>query len=203
MFIAASSSFTRYRIIEPVPDTLWPEITDRLKRNAIRDIDESLDERSFGWVCFDNMLDTQWKTAPPEKGGYLAFSLRLDTRRVPAAVFKKHFQIAMERAVQQLKQEGRKGLSRDHKRELKDTVMSKLMARTLPIPAVFNVAWNIASGVIWFDSTRSKVCELFTEHFTLSFDLHLEPLTPFFVALSHVGESRLAQLEALEAARFA
>jgi DNA recombination-dependent growth factor C len=203
MFIAASSSFTRYRIIEPVPDTLWPEITDRLRRNAIRDIDESLDERSFGWVCFDNMLDTQWTTAPPEKAGYLAFSLRLDTRRVPAAVFKKHFQIAMERAVQQLKQEGRKGLSRDHKRELKDTVMSKLMSRTLPIPAVFNVVWNIADGVIWFDSTRSKVCELFTEHFTLSFDLHLEPLTPFFMALSHVGESRLAQLEALEPARFA
>ena len=203
MFIAASCSFTRYRIIEPIPDQLWGEIPDRLKRFSMRDIDETPDERSFGWVSFENMLDIEWKSAPPEKGAYLAFSLRLDTRRVPAAVFKKHLQIATERALEQAKQEGRKAISRDHKREIRDMVMSRLMSRTLPLPAVFNVVWNIETGVIWFDSTRSKVCEIFVEHFTQSFDLHLEPLTPYFMALSHVGESRAAQLEALESANFA
>ncbi len=202
-FLAGSNSFTRYRIVSEVPDTLWHQIPDLLKRKAIQDIDGSADERSWGWVCFDDWLDTEWLTAPPEKGSYLAFSLRLDTRRVPPAVFKKHFQIAVRTAERKAKEEGRKGISRDQRKEIKDTVTLKLRARCLPVPAEFNVIWNREDNVIWFDSTSAKVCEMFMELFTETFDLHLEPLTPYFLALSLLGPQAQAKLDAVEAARFA
>ena len=80
-FISGSTSFTRYRIVEDVPDELWPKIPELLKKFAIKEIDQTADERSWGWVCFDDWLDTALRTAPPEKGAYLTFSLRLDTRR--------------------------------------------------------------------------------------------------------------------------
>jgi len=202
-FISGSTSFTRYRIVEEVPAELWQKIPDLLRKFAIQDIDGNADERSFGWTCFDDWLDTEWRTAPPEKGAYLTFSLRLDTRRVPAAVFKKHFQLALREAEREAREQGRKGVSRDQKREIKDQVMLRLRARTLPIPAEFNVIWNTETGIIWLDSTREKVCEMFMEHFTETFDLHLEPLTPYFLALHLAGQDAHDRIDAIEASRFA
>lgn len=202
-FISGSTSFTRYRIVEDVPDELWSRVPELLKKFAIKDIDQTADERSWGWVCFDDWLDTQWNTAPPEKGAYITFSLRLDTRRVPSAVFKKHFQLALQEAEREAREQGRKGVSRDQKREIKDQVMLRLRARSLPIPAEFNVIWNTESGELWFDSTRDKVCEMFMEHFTETFELHLEPLTPYFLALQTAGPEAQARIEALEPSRFA
>ena len=95
-FMSASVGLTRYRIVEEdIPSSLWHEVEDRLKRNSFRDIDASAEERSFGWVSFDNMLDPDFILCPPEKGPYLTFTLRLDTRRVPPAVMKKHFAVAV------------------------------------------------------------------------------------------------------------
>ena len=201
-FISSSASFTRFRIIEPVPDSLWPEIPSRLHKYGFKDIDHNADERSFGWVCFDDMLDPEWKTAPPEKGGYLAFALRLDTRRIAPAVFKKHFRLAREKAEQEIREQGRKYLSRDRKKEISEQVRLKLMARSLPIPAVFDVAWNIQRNTIYLGSTRSKVQEMFVQEFIRAFDLHLEPMTPYTMALNILGPSYQTQLDDVEAACF-
>ncbi|GAU07964.1 recombination-associated protein RdgC [Desulfoplanes formicivorans] len=196
--LAASTSLTRYRIVEEVPKELWAEVNERLRTFAFRDIDETADERSFGWVCFDNMLDEQWKTAPPEKGAYLAFSLRIDTRRIPAAVLKKHVQLAMEHQLELMKAQGKKFLTRDQKTEIKEQVKLKLRARTLPIPAYFNVVWDTDKQLVYLGNTTDKVKELFEELFTKTFGLNLEPQTPFFQALGAMGLHRLEELENLE-----
>lgn len=202
-FLSASSTFTRYRLIEEVPESLWSEIPDRLRRNAFQDIDDTADERAFGWVCFDDMLDNQWTVAPPEKGQYMTFGLRLDTRRVSAAVVKKHFQIALNSELARIREQGKKFVSRDRKKELKEQVMLRLRARSLPVPAQFDVVWNIQDNVIYLASTQSKLRSLFEDLFTLSFDLHLEPLTPYYKAIELLGEDRAKALDDIEAERFA
>ena len=202
-FLNASSSFTRFRIADPVPATLWPTLPDKLKQFCFRDIDNTSDERSWGWVCFDDMLDTAWRTAPPEKGGYIAFSLRQDTRRIPAAVLKKHLALALREEEARNKEQGKKFVSRERKKELREQVRIKLMARFLPIPAEFNVLWAIDTGVIYFASTQSKMIDLFSDYFTLTFDLHLEPLTPYALAASMLDEAAMTRLDALEPTRFA
>ena len=80
-FLGSSCSFTRFRVIDPVPDELWAEIPQLLKKGAILDIDETTDSQADGWVSFDDYLDTTWQAGPPQKGAYMAFSLRLDIRR--------------------------------------------------------------------------------------------------------------------------
>ena len=92
--LSASCSFTRFKITEPVPKELWMEIPAKLRQFAFQDIDDIAEERGWGWTSFEDMLDMQWRSAPPEKGAYLAFALRLDTRRIPPAVLKKYVTIA-------------------------------------------------------------------------------------------------------------
>lgn len=202
--MAASVGLTRYRIVEEdIPSTLWHEIEDRLKRNAFRDIDASAEERSFGWVSFDNMLDPDFALCPPEKGPYLTFTLRLDTRRIPPAVLKKHVTMALNQAMQAMREQGKKFLTKDQKTEIRDQVVLRLRARTLPIPACFDVVWDTTRQQVWIASTQPKLTDLFEELFTHTFGLHLEPLTPYFQALNILGATRQAELDDLEPTLFA
>lgn len=203
-FMSASAGMTRYRIVEEdIPSSLWHEVEDRLKRNAFRDIDGSAEERSFGWVSFDNMLDPEFALCPPEKGPYLTFTLRLDTRRIPPAVLKKHVAVAMNQAMQAMREQGKKFLTKEQKAEIRDQVELRLRARTLPIPACFDVIWDTNRQRVYIASTQSKLTELFEELFTHTFGLHLEPLTPYFLALDTLGAGRRAELDEFEPTVFA
>jgi len=203
-FLSASVGMTRYRIVEEdIPSSLWHEIEDRLKRNAFRDIDGSAEERSFGWVSFDNMLDPEFALCPPEMGPYLTFTLRLDTRRIPPAVLKKHVAVAMNQTMQAMREQGKKFLAKEQKAEIRDQVELRLRARTLPIPACFDVIWDTNRQRVYIASTQSKLTELFEELFTHTFGLHLEPLTPYFLALETLGDGRRAELDEFEPTVFA
>ena len=202
-FLNASTSFTRFRILDPVPSALWPTIPDKLRQFSFRDIDDTSDERAWGWVCFDDMLDSQWRTAPPEKGEFLAFSLRLDTRRIPAAVIKKYTALSLRDEEERNKQQGKKFISRERKKELKEQVKLRRLSRFLPNPAESKVGWATTSNMVYFASTQSKMCDLFMEYFTLTFDLHLEAMTPYQLAASMLDENAMSRLDIIEATQFA
>ena len=93
--LSASCSFTRFKITEPVPKELWMEIPAKTPAIRLSGYRRHREERGWGWTSFEDMLDMQWRSAPPEKGAYLAFALRLDTRRIPPAVLKKYVTIAL------------------------------------------------------------------------------------------------------------
>ncbi|MGL1862050.1 MAG: recombination-associated protein RdgC [Pseudodesulfovibrio sp.] len=196
--ISASLGLTRYRIIEDVPKETLLEVPEKLKKFCFIDIDGNADERSFGWTNMDDMLDMNWTQSPPEKAEYYAFSLRLDTRRISPAVLKKHSTIAFNKELEHNKEQGKNFISRDRKRELKEQVMLRLRARTFPIPAVFDIVWNPTANRIYLATTNAKVCALFEDHFALTFDLNLEPLTPFFMSMDILGEEAAPRLENLE-----
>lgn len=187
-FLASTCSFTRFRVIDPVPDGLWAEIPQMLKNGAILDIDETTDSQADGWVSFDDYLDTAWQAGPPQKGAYIAFSLRVDTRRIPAGVVRKHLVLALKREKAENEKNGRKFISRERRKELKEQVQMALRKRFLPVPGEFNVIWNTANNEIWFASTQEKMIELFAQRFLDTFKLHIEQLTPPDLALSILGK---------------
>ncbi|MDQ7831705.1 MAG: hypothetical protein RDU30_08230 [Desulfovibrionaceae bacterium] len=201
--LSASGSFTRYKIAGDVPDAVLRDPVDILKHHAFQDIDATADERSFGWVSFEDMLDNRFASAPPQKAHYLLFALRLDTRRISPAVFKKHLRVALDAERQAGKEDGRNFLTKDRKTEIAEQVRLRLMARSLPIPAVFDVVWNTDTHDVYLNSTNSKVQELFEDMFTLTFELHLERMTPAFLAARILGEVRTKELEDIEPSPFA
>ena len=188
-FLASSCSFTRFRIIDPVPDGLWAEIPQLLKNGAIPDIDETTDSQTDGWVSFDDYLDTTWQAGPPQKGAYMAFSLRVDIRRIPAGVVRKRLDLALKRDKAENEKNGKKFISRERRKELKEQVQLSLRRRFLPVPGEFNVIWNTANNEIWFASTQTKMLELFVQRFLATFELHIEQLTPPALALSMLGDA--------------
>ena len=188
-FLNSSCSFTRFRVIDPVPDGLWAEIPQLLKKGAILDIDETTDSQADGWVSFDDYLDTTWQAGPPQKGSYMAFSLRLDIRRIPAGVVRKYLDLALKREKAENEKNGKKFISRERRKELKEQVQLSLRRRFLPVPGEFNVIWNTANNEIWFASTQEKMIELFAQRFLDTFKLHIEQLTPPYLALSMLGDA--------------
>lgn len=199
-FLNTSVSFTRFRILDPVPDSTIANALESLKRRAFRDIDDLPEIRSFGWVSFDDPLDLDFAAGPPQKGAYLAFSLRLDTRRVSPAVIKKHLAKALKSEKEKFPE--KKYVSRERKKELKESVTSRLLNQAQPIPADFNVIWNTADNAVWFASVNAKMIDLFMELFRDTFNLVLEPVTPFVMAETIVGESESDRLATLERASF-
>ena len=192
---SASISFTRFRVIDPIPSELLTQIPEKLRQFAFRDIDDLPEMQAYGWVCFEDMLDSEWRTAPPHKGAYLLFSLRLDTRRIPAAVIKKHLTLALKAEKEKMQEQGKKFISRERKKELKEQVLLRLRQRFLPIPAEFNVIWATDRNEVWFASTQGKMIDLFMEAFLNSFELHLEQITPYSLAETMLDEAAMSRLD--------
>lgn len=188
-FIASSCSFTRFRVIDPVPDGLWAEIPQLLKNGAFLDIDDTTEDQADGWVSFDDYLDTTWQAGPPQIGAYIAFSLRVDTRRIPAGVVRKHLVLALKREKAENEKNGKKFISRERRKELKELVQLSLRRRFLPVPGEFNVIWNTENNEIWFASTQEKMIELFAQRFLDTFKLHIEQQIPRYLALSMLGKA--------------
>jgi DNA recombination-dependent growth factor C len=196
--LSASLGLTRYRIIEEVPDSILQEVPEKLSQSSFIDIDDTAEERSFGWTNIDDFLDVNWVQSPPEKAEFFAFSMRLETRRVQPAVLKKHYQIALNAELARNKEQGKNFVSRDRKRELKEQVTLRLRARSLPVPAVFDVVWTPSVNRVYLDTTNAKARALFEDLFTATFDLHLEQMGPFFMAMEELGEDSVEKLENLD-----
>ncbi|PWL57560.1 MAG: hypothetical protein DBY37_13045 [Desulfovibrionaceae bacterium] len=201
-FLKSSTSFTRFRIVDEIPADLWAAVPEKLRQFAFQDIDEIPEERSFGWVNFDDMLDTAWRLSPPEKAEYLVFSLRVDTRRIPPAVLRKHTRIALQEEEQRIREFGKKFVARERKKEIAEQVKLRLRGRFLPIPSEFQVVWNTQTAKIYLASTQGKLIELFQDLFTRTFDLHIEQMLPYGLALSLLGEDVSTRLDEVEATRF-
>ena len=67
-FLNSACSFTRFRIVDEISKDFWTSIPDRLKKFSFHDIDKVPELRSFGWVAFDDMYDSEWVSASPYKG---------------------------------------------------------------------------------------------------------------------------------------
>ena len=202
-FLNASSSFTRFSIVDPVPEQLWADIPDLLKKGALLDIDELPEMEAKGWTCFDDYLDTQWVTASPHKGEYLAFTLRIDTRRIPAGVIRKHVTLALKKEKLANLAQGKTYISKERKKENKEQVTLRLRQRFLPVPAEINVVWSIRKNEVWLASVQNKVIELFMQLFLDTFQLHLQQLTPSALAIQLMGEGQVETIDRIEATVFA
>ncbi len=199
---SASISFTRFRVIDPIPSELLTQIPEKLRQFAFRDIDDLPEMQAYGWVCFEDMLDTEWRTAPPQKGNYFTFSLRLDTRRIPPAIIKKQLSLALKAEKEKIQAQGKKFISRERKKDLKEQVLLRLRQRFLPVPAEFHVVWEPDRNDVWFASTQGKMIDLFMELFITSFGLHLEQIEPYSLAEGLLDDVEMGKLDRCEATQF-
>jgi DNA recombination-dependent growth factor C len=174
-----SASFVRFNVEGDPPADFWEFAAERISKYAFRDIDDNYDERSIGWVSCLDMFDSEFTHASYAAADYLILSLRIDERKVPAAALKK-FTLKEEGRIKKERQIPR--LSRDHRQEIKENMRLVLLKKAIPIPAVYDMAWNLSNNTVLFFSTSQKAIGSLEEFFKESFDLHLMMQIPYIAA---------------------
>ena len=195
-FLKPSTSFTRFRVLDDITPELHENIEEILRKFAARDIDDTADEREYGWTSFDDMLDTGISETSPRKAEFFVFALRIDTRRIAPAVIKKHVTIALRQEEEKLAEFGKKYISKDRKKEIIEQVKLRLRARTL------EVIWDHANKTIYFASTQRKIIDLFSEYFVRSFNVAIEQMLPYTLAQKILGAGCEEELDSLEPTTF-
>ena len=177
--LARAGGFVRYAVEGELPENFWDFAAPRITANAFRDIDETFDEQSVGWVSLAGMFDSDFSQAPYAVGDYLALSMRVDERKIPARILKK-FCLKEEERLKKMHQVPK--LSRAQRLDIKDNMHLMLLKKALPAPAVYDLCWNLATGTILFFSANQKAQELFEELFRRTFELGVMLQPPFLVA---------------------
>ncbi len=193
-FLKGSASFVRFSVDGTLPESSLDFIAKRVMAFSFKDIDETYDEYSIGWVSILNMFDTQFAFASYIAGDYITLTLRIDERKVSPAILNKFVQKEEER-VRLERQVPR--LSRSVKVQIKERIRTELMRKSIPIPATFELCWNLSNATLLFFSTNKKIHSVFEDFFKESFGLIIRQQIPYVTAEYLVGEDHLSRLESL------
>lgn len=175
-FIKGTASFVRFAVEGELPENIWDFIADRVVTFAFRDIDDTYEEDSLGWVSVLNMFDTEFDYASYAAGNFVTLSMRLDERKVSSVIVKKYVQKEEERIK---KEKDLRKISRSMRVEIKERIQNELMRKALPMPAVFDLCWNLENSTLLFFSTNKKAQALLEDLFKESFGLSLIQQIPY------------------------
>ncbi|MGX9726959.1 MAG: recombination-associated protein RdgC [Candidatus Electronema sp. VV] len=195
--LAGSASFTRFTVEGELPGNAWDFIAEQVAKHSFKDIDDTLDELSIGWVSVGDMFDSRFAYGSYAAGDYVTLAMRVDERKVSGAVLKK-FAAKEEARIKEEKDLRR--LSRTVRLEIKERIKAELMRKSPPVPAVYDFCWNVPKGTVLFFSNGRKPLALLEELFKETFGLSLVMQVPWTSALQLLDEQAAAKLETLQPA---
>lgn len=190
--LKGSASFVRFSVEGELPENLLDFVADRVVSFAFRDIDDTYDEYSIGWVSILNMFDSEFKYASYAAGDYITLTLRIDERKVSSAILKKVVQKEEERV--RLEKELKK-LPRSMKVEIKDRIRTELMRKAVPIPTIYELCWSLSDSTLIFFSTNKKAQALLEDYFKETFGLLIKQQIPYITAEHLLDEDQVAVLD--------
>jgi len=177
--LSNSASITRYKVQGEISEPVIATIAKALDEHSIKDIDNEDTEKISGWTSFENPYRPNFEHSSFNIGTYLVFSLRIDQKKVPGRIIKKHFFLEMNR---KLAESGRDYLSKNEKKDIKEHVISVLTARMPATPNVYDIIWHYEEGMLWFFSTLKSANEELETLFNTAFNLKLINLFPYTMA---------------------
>jgi len=193
--LSSSTSFVRYTVEGDLPENFWSFVAERLINFSFRDIDDTFDEYSIGWVSIYNMFDSSFSDDSYKVADNIVLALRVDERKISPAVLKKFCCKEEER----LKKERLiPKLNRAQRLEIKENMRLMLTKKAVPTPAIYDLCWNLAEGTLLFFSTNQKAHALLEDFFKETFNLRLSLQIPYLTAAHLLGpeeQEALAQLK--------
>lgn len=193
-FLKGSASFVRFSVVGELPENSLDFIAQRVIAFSFKDIDDTYDEYSIGWVSVLNMFDSQFAYASYVAGDYITLTLRIDERKVSPAILKKIVQKEEERVrhEQQVPK-----LSRSMKVQIKERVRTDLMRKAIPLPSTYELCWSLSDATLLFFSTNKKAHAILEDFFKESFGLLIRQQIPYTTAEHLLDEDLLEKLERL------
>ncbi|MCF8069396.1 MAG: recombination-associated protein RdgC [Desulfobacterales bacterium] len=177
--LSSSVSITRYRVDGIFEKNVMEAVTNGLKKNAIRDIDSSITEKTAGWTAFENPYIPDFNKSSFSIDTYFVFSLRIDKKNIPVKVVKKFYTAEV---VKKLKDNEKNNLSRNEKKMIKERVVSRLSLKIPATPNIYDIIWDYENKKIIFFSNLKAANEELESLFFKSFQLKLIRLFPYTMA---------------------
>ncbi len=195
-FISGSASFVRFSVDGDLPENVWDFIAERVAAFSFQDIDETYDEFSIGWVSVINMFDADFAYASYANGDYVTLTLRTDERKVSPAILKK-FCAKEEERIKKERQIPKIGKAM--KTEIKERMHTELMRKAVPVPAVYDLCWNLAESTLLFFSTNKKAQAQLEDFFKETFGLTIMQQIPYLTAEHIIDEEESMRLATIGA----
>jgi len=199
--LSSSISITQYRVEGSIESSFMETVTDALKNNTIREIDNEPEDKSVGWTDFQSPFKPDFEGSSFMYGTHLLFSLRIDKKTIPSKVIAKHLKMAVAK---RLEQSEREALHKNEKSEIKDEVLRRLFLRMPATPNMYDLIWNYEQKILWFFTNLKAANEELETLFSKSFKLSLIRMFPYTAALLTGGlnDAQKDQLEKLSPTTF-
>ncbi|MFH0926406.1 MAG: recombination-associated protein RdgC [bacterium] len=192
-FISNTTSFTRYRVKDPLPVDYKEKYPIDIRRHAFREIEDTPDiERSVGWVNIMNVMDSEFRGDEFFKNEFIALSLRIDNKKIPSDILKKQCSKTEEKRKTDL---GREFISKEERQEIRETVKLDLLKRIIPHTSIYDMIWNLKTGLVFFSSLSDNLYTEFVDLFKKTFELNLHQLFPYSIAEDILKDDQKASLE--------
>lgn len=195
--LTGSASFTRFSVEGELPEQFWDFVAERVVSHSFQDIDDTMDEYSIGWVSVANMFDADFAYSSYAAGDYVVLTMRIDERKVSPAVLKKYVMKEEERI--KLEKELPK-LSRSVRLEIKERVRAELVRKSAPIPATYDICWNLSENTLLFFSTSKKAMALLEDLFRDTFEMSIILQIPWLTGVRMVDNDNQRAYEDLRPA---
>ena len=195
--LTGSASLTRFTVEGELPAAFWDFAAQRIAATSFKDIDDTMDEYSIGWVSVADMFDAGFAYSSYAAGDYITLTMRVDERKVAPAVLKK-FVMKEEERIKREKQIPR--LSRAARLEIKERVRAELIRNSPPVPSTYDLCWNLADNTVLFFSTSKKAMALLEDLFKETFQVSLILQIPWLTGLRMAEGEALDQYQAMRPA---
>ena len=193
--LSRTSTFVRYSVEGQLPDNFWDFAAERIAQFAFRDIDDTFDEYSIGWVAVDNMFDSAFAHSSYSVGDQIVLSMRIDERKVSKTLLKK-FTLKEEERLKKERQVPR--LNRNQRVQIKEDVHLRLVKKALPVPSVYDLSWNLANNTLLFFSISPKAQSILEDFFKECFGLTIILQVPYLAAANLLDISEQERLKEIQ-----
>ncbi|NOQ66400.1 MAG: DNA recombination-dependent growth factor C [Desulfobacterales bacterium] len=193
--LSRTSTFVRYSVEGQLPDKFWDFAAERIAQFSFRDIDETFDEYSIGWVSVDNMFDSTFAHASYAVGDQIVLAMRIDERKVSPTLLKK-FSLKEEDRLKKERQIPR--LSRSQRVQIKEDIRLQLVKKALPVPSVYELSWNLANNTVLFFSISTKAQSILEDFFKESFGFTVILQVPYLAAANLLDDSQQERLKEIQ-----
>ena len=193
--LSRTSTFVRYSVEGQLPDKFWDFAAERIAQFSFRDIDETFDEYSIGWVSVDNMFDSTFAHASYAVGDQIVLAMRIDERKVSPTLLKK-FSLKEEDRLKKERQIPR--LSRSQRVQIKEDIRLQLVKKALHVPSVYELSWNLANNTVLFFSISTKAQSILEDFFKECFGFTVILQVPYLAAANLLDDSQQERLKEIQ-----
>ena len=177
--LSSRISVTRYKVDGGLDGSVHETVYQRLKQRSIPNIEDDGSEAVVGWTSFENPYSPDFEGYSFVFGTYMVFPLRIDKKSIPPKLVRKHCTLEVDK---RLAATGRRYLSANEKKAVKEHVVLTLSRRIPATPNIYDVVWDYKDASVWFFSNLKSANEALETLFIKSFGLHLIRLFPYTMA---------------------